>query len=167
MQSDTIGTSKAAVPIPVYRELAAELQAAQAKIIQLQSQNDRLAKQNQVLTAEIQTIINAHHQSQAIIREAQELNQATINQAQEQSYTTINQAQAKIEALFQTPKPKEQEEVVIDESQIAHRTVEPASMPGEMTETAPLNRGWLVLLISVIVIISFGAGYLIIKASQR
>ncbi len=148
MQSDTTSTSKAAVPIPVYRELAAELQAAQAKIIQLQNQNDRLVKENKLLTEEFETIFNAYSQSQKTIKESQE----------------------RLRALFQPSKVNEQEEVVIDESEIArHRveTVQSATVPPEMTETAPLNRSWMTVLICVIVIISFGAGYLLIKASQQ
>lgn len=156
MQSETIGTSKAAVPIPVYRELAAELQAAQAKIIQLQHQNDRLAQENKVLAEELENVFNAHYQSQKTIREAQE-----------QSRSLINASQERVKTLFQPPQTQEQQEVVVDESQINRPTIESASPSPGLTESAPLNRGWFTLLICVIVIISFGAGYLLIKASQQ
>ncbi len=168
MQSDTIGTSKAAVPIPVYRELAAELQAAQAKIIQLQNQNDRLTKQNQILIDALETIVNAHNQSQDRISAQLQ----AIIQAQTDSREQVRSAQERLQALLQPPQSHEQREVVIDEAEIAsHRveaveTIESSSVLPEITDTAPLNRGWLILLICAIVIISFGAGYLLITANR-
>jgi predicted nuclease with TOPRIM domain len=156
MQSDTTSTSKAAVPIPVYRELAAELQAAQAKIIQLQNQNDRLVKENKILAEELENLFNAYNQSQE-----------TIKEAHEQSQSIINTSQERLRTLFQPPKTKEQQEIVVDESQITRPTIESAAVPPEMTETAPLNRSWMTLLICMIVLISFSAGYFLIKASQK
>ncbi|MEL6167037.1 MAG: hypothetical protein AAFR37_26060, partial [Cyanobacteria bacterium J06628_3] len=49
----------ASVPLSVYRELAAELQATQAAIHQLNQQNEHLAQENHVLRQEIAKTVNA------------------------------------------------------------------------------------------------------------
>lgn len=49
--------SSASVPLSVYRELAAELQAAQALLNSLNVQNQQLEKQNRHLRQEIETVV--------------------------------------------------------------------------------------------------------------
>ncbi|MCP2730863.1 hypothetical protein [Limnofasciculus baicalensis] len=55
------------VPISVYRELAAELQAAQAMLDSLNSQNQQLVKQNQQLRQEVEKVLNATHNLQQVV----------------------------------------------------------------------------------------------------
>ncbi|MCS6959023.1 MAG: hypothetical protein RMK91_03135 [Pseudanabaenaceae cyanobacterium SKYGB_i_bin29] len=149
MQSDTVGKSKAGVPIPIYRELAAELQAAQAKIVQLQQQNDRLTRQNQALQEELQAILSAHNQTHMVVLAAQD----------------------RLNSLFPPPQTGEEQEIVIDPETevppeaVVAQTVAPTPVP--MTESVPLNRTWLILLVAGILIVSFGAGYFLIKAGQK
>ncbi len=151
MQSDTIGKSKAGVPIPIYRELAAELQAAQAKIVQLQQQNDRLTRHNQALQEELQAILTAHSHTHSAILAAQE----------------------RLTSLFPPPQTKEEQEIVIDTPEdirpaaVVTQTVAPSAPQVTLTESVPLNRSWLLLLVTVIVLVSFGAGYFLIRAGQR
>lgn len=49
--------STAAVPISVYRELAAELQTTQAELYQLRSENQRLVEQNRSLRQEADRVV--------------------------------------------------------------------------------------------------------------
>jgi hypothetical protein len=58
---------QASVPISVYRELAAELQSVQAKLSFFQLQNDRLAKQNQLLLKEFEAIAESTQKVQSIV----------------------------------------------------------------------------------------------------
>lgn len=55
------------VPISVYRELAAELQAAQAMLDSLNSQNQQLVKQNQQLRQEVEKVLHATHNLQQVV----------------------------------------------------------------------------------------------------
>lgn len=55
------------VPISVYRELAAELQAAQAMLDSLNAQNQQLTKQNQHLRQEFDRVIQSAMQAQQVV----------------------------------------------------------------------------------------------------
>lgn len=55
------------VPIPVYRELAAELQATKAMLESLNAQNQALTRQNALLKQEVQTIVQSALNLQQVI----------------------------------------------------------------------------------------------------
>lgn len=55
------------VPIPVYRELAAELQATKAMLESLNAQNQALVRQNALLRKEVQTIVQSAFQLQSLM----------------------------------------------------------------------------------------------------
>lgn len=57
----------ASVPISVYRELAAELQAAQATIDTLKSQNQQLVKQNHQLQQQVDKVVQSAQHLQQIV----------------------------------------------------------------------------------------------------
>jgi TolA-binding protein len=57
----------ASVPISVYRELAAELQAAQTTIDSLRSQNQQLVKQNQQLQQQVEKVVHSAQHLQQIV----------------------------------------------------------------------------------------------------
>jgi len=61
---------QASVPVTVYRELAAELQSAQAKLSFFQLQNDQLTKQNQMLLQEFEAIAQSTDRVQAILTQS-------------------------------------------------------------------------------------------------
>ena len=61
---------QASVPVTVYRELAAELQSAQAKLSFFQLQNEQLTRQNQMLLQEFEAIAQSTDRS---IKKKQEL----------------------------------------------------------------------------------------------
>src|ERR671932_193136 len=55
------------VPISVYRELAAELQTAQAMLDSLKAQNQQLVKQNQQLRQEVEKVVQSAQHLQQIV----------------------------------------------------------------------------------------------------
>ncbi|MBE9128845.1 MULTISPECIES: hypothetical protein [unclassified Coleofasciculus] len=55
------------VPISVYRELAAELQAAQAMLDSLNGQNKQLVKQNQQLRQEVENVLKSAQHLQQVV----------------------------------------------------------------------------------------------------
>ncbi len=61
---------QASVPVTVYRELAAELQSAQAKLSFFQLQNEQLTKQNQMLLQEFEAIAQSTDRVQAILTQS-------------------------------------------------------------------------------------------------
>lgn len=67
------------VPISVYRELAAELQAAQAMLNSLNAQNQRLERQNQQLRQEIEKVVQH-------IMHLQQVVDATVVSAEDRPY---------------------------------------------------------------------------------
>jgi hypothetical protein len=58
------GTYKPSVPMWVYRQLSQELNSTQAKLAEIESEKDRLYKQNQILVKELSAIAKANHQIQ-------------------------------------------------------------------------------------------------------
>jgi hypothetical protein len=61
---------QASVPVTVYRELAAELQSAQAKLSFFQLQNEQLTKQNQMLLQEFEAIAQSTDRVQTILTQS-------------------------------------------------------------------------------------------------
>ncbi|PZU98296.1 MAG: hypothetical protein DCE90_04030 [Pseudanabaena sp.] len=61
---------QASVPVTVYRELAAELQSAQAKLSFFQLQNEQLTRQNQMLLQEFEAIAQSTDRVQAILSQS-------------------------------------------------------------------------------------------------
>ena len=60
-------TYSPSVPISVYRELAAELHAAQAMLESLKAQNQQLVKQNQQLRQEVEKVVHSAQHLQQIV----------------------------------------------------------------------------------------------------
>ena len=61
---------QASVPVTVYRELAAELQSAQAKLSFFSLQNEQLTKQNHMLLQEFEIIAQSTDRVQAILTQS-------------------------------------------------------------------------------------------------
>ncbi len=61
---------QASVPVTVYRELAAELQSAQAKLSFFQLQNEQLTRQNQMLLQEFEAIAQSTDRVKAILAQS-------------------------------------------------------------------------------------------------
>lgn len=61
---------QASVPVTVYRELAAELQSAQAKLSFFHLQNEQLTKQNHMLLQEFEVIAQSTDRVQAILTQS-------------------------------------------------------------------------------------------------
>jgi uncharacterized protein YhaN len=66
----TPASYQASVPVTVYKELAAELQSAQAKLSFFQLQNEQLTRQNQMLLQEFEAIAQSTDRIQAILTQA-------------------------------------------------------------------------------------------------
>ena len=169
------------VPISLYREATAELQAAQIKLESLKVHNEQLMQQNQKLRIEIEKVINSAMQLQEALNAAQSVTQVAQPQIPSfpDSQSTVNTITSnylnsgfKVDAPetsssspslpFTEPKPKEPdfpEHLFTEESDKSRY-----SRFSSATQVSNLNGIWLVVAVCLIVIAAFGAaGYLFVR----
>jgi len=73
---------RASVPISVYRELAAELQTAEAMLDSLNAQNQQLVQQNQHLRQEIEKVVQSALHMQQVVASLQSVNRREFSYVQ-------------------------------------------------------------------------------------
>jgi len=148
-----------AVPISVYRELAAQLQAKEALIDSLNARNQHLTQQNQQLRQEIEKAVQS-------ILELRQFANATIavtrtyakdstfdhsSHPMQRNYAPPSKVQSMRTGSVFSGKLFTQQEV----GRYRRR-----SQPGSAKE---INGWWLAIAIVLIVVTAFGAGYLIVR----
>ncbi|AVH62954.1 hypothetical protein CDG77_00060 [Nostoc sp. 'Peltigera membranacea cyanobiont' 213] len=171
------------VPLSVYRELSAELQAAQARLNALTTQNQQLAQENQLLRQEIIKVAESFSHLQNFVD-----SQATPSYHQaSQAYSGVKRAtkQPGTEAPprqqvahprppvvpkappeksrrqnFSTPVMEInfpiQEPIFIEEQQVSYySTTEP--------DAKGLSGWWLIITILLIMLTAFSAGYFVVR----
>ncbi|MBO3458309.1 hypothetical protein G7B40_004850 [Aetokthonos hydrillicola Thurmond2011] len=168
-----IGTTQPyspSVPLSIYRDLASELQACQARINEFAAQNKELAQENQVLRQEIAKAVQSvlHLQQLLDYRTASDYNQAFNYypdfQSQPKHPPTVTQQHV---AHQQSPRPP----VVTSSDEISSSMSETFFIEEEEVNYYPLSEpeasevsGWkLVITILLIILMGFGAGYLIVR----
>lgn len=149
-----------AVPLSVYRELAAELQATQAMLDSLHAQNQHLRKQNQGLQHEVEVIVQSTHKMQRIAGVTPGL---TTNARPE--VPTVAPTRA-----VEPAAPSSTSSTLVPAQQIASLnklfTGQEEIMP--RPDLSPERSGeisgwWLIGLIVLIVLSAFGTGFLLVK----
>lgn len=177
----------ATVPLSVYRDLAAELQAAQAHIQQLTAQNQQIVRENQLLRQEIANTVQAvmHLQNIANGRQpinANYINQHYINQDTPNSHSDFSGQQGLKTPINEVHRPAKPNRGAVRSQPPAKRGVRQnfsAYTPQPETvyieeqeisyysdadaETSAMNSWWMLLAIALIVLTAFGAGYLVVK----
>ncbi|MEG4572909.1 hypothetical protein QUA56_09440 [Microcoleus sp. N3A4] len=174
------------VPISLYREVTAELQAAQAMLDSLKTHNQQLVQQNQQLRREVETVVQVSQQLQQVVNSAQSLTQTGMPQmppvkfnfsvepaplapATSQTNSALPQAPpAPGTVSFPFPLPEAEptassmpqplpEKLFTDVPEIPYRL---RSKPKKASDLSGL---WLAIAIFLIVIAAFGAGYLVVR----
>ena len=160
----------ASVPLSVYRELAAELQAAQAAIHQLNLKNEHLAQENHVLRQEIAKTVNA-------VLHLQNAVNSSVNVANHQNGPVArNEKQYVPQQKRQNVPPKRVKrprrspvaprvtefiepfpEPIFIEEQEASYYYSDDSVPSEV------SGWWLIFAIFLIIVMGFGAGYVVVR----
>ena len=151
-----------AVPISVYRELAAELQAAKSMSDLLNAQNQQLTQQNQQLRQEIAKAVESILRLEQVVK-----SQKATNHSASVPKRTAPKSKHK------TPKPTEHPlpfpisktpvagETVIEQEQHRYRHQQDI-------ETSGAVNGWfLVLAIILIMLTAFSAGYFLMRPLVR
>jgi len=150
------------VPISVYRELSAELQAAQAMLEVLNSQNQQLLQQNQRLHQEIEKVVQSAHNLQQVagipFAGMPTLNGSNLPMISpkplglpEANHTwSGNRSLPPVQAIAP-------EDLAIEQEEGRNRRISANS------KTSDVN-GWMLLLaILLIIITAFGTSFLIIR----
>ncbi len=159
------------VPISVYRELAAELQATKAMLDSLNSQNQRLTQQNQQLQQEVGRVVQSALHLQQVV----------------DSFQSNRPTSSRVSSPMDTPSDLFRGQSSRPSSQPIPSTTNPVSFPpldeaDPLTDalfsqqeepkprltrsaTAPKDMGglWLTITITVIIITAFGAGFLVVR----
>ncbi|MEA5506620.1 hypothetical protein VB735_26670 [Halotia wernerae UHCC 0503] len=173
------------VPISVYRELAAELQATQARLDALTGRNQQIVQENQLLRQEITKVVQSFLHLQNLVGSpatsnyhqtprASANNQATeARPPQQVSRSRQPVVPARVAPVtaevpshknrpsgFSVPvgeiNPPIPETVYIEEQEVSY-------YPPKHQETKEFSGWWLAITILLIMFTAFGAGYLIVR----
>lgn len=169
------------VPLYVYRELAAELEATQAKLDALTAKNHQLAQENQCLRQEIIKVLQSVSQLQNLVDLRSTGNpdpgysQPATSEVKNPPKQPKNQARHRPKPARprqpEAPKAKRRPDYAVPLVEISSGLPEtvfieeqPVSYyPFMAAETKGTNGWWLVVTIVLIMLTAFGAGYLIVR----
>ncbi|MEH2112851.1 cell division protein ZapB [Nostoc sp.] len=171
------------VPLSVYRELSTELQAAQARLNALTTQNQQLAQENQLLRQEItkvvesfsrlQNFVDSHttptyHQATQASGDFQSAAKQPVAPARPRqqvspSRPSVSKAPPEKSRRQNFPTPATEinfpipEPVFIEEQQVSYyySTTEP--------DAKGINGWWLIITILLIMLTAFSAGYFVVR----
>ncbi|WP_416673192.1 hypothetical protein [Egbenema bharatensis] len=162
----------ASVPLSVYRELAAELQATRAMVDSLNSKNQDLTLQNQRLRQEIQRFVKAAMNLQVLV----EPTQSSVN-GQPATHPATAQAANPPTGKPRRGKPQSGGDYstlpTLEETaaasavaaqlrspEVAQPVTEPEAPPRPKRDFSGL---WLTFIVIAIMVSAFGAGFLVVR----
>jgi len=163
------------VPISVYRELAAELQATKTLLDSLNNQNQQLTQQNQQLRQELERVVQAALNSRQVAdslkipgwgKSPAHAHPSAHPEAQVEPMRPVPRTQRTGRSTPQgEPKPAKrppEPPILSDELFTEQPAVHPRSQRQETT-AKEMGGFWLTLLITAIVITAFGAGFMVVR----
>lgn len=144
-----------AVPLSVYRELAAELQAVEAMLDSLDAQNQQLAKQNQQLRQEIEKAVQSVVHLKQV---ADSVGADGWNHVRPTSdFRPRPPKPAPGARPMHRPRPPSGVQMFTEQEQGRYRR-------RSQLETASQTNGWwLAITILLIMVTAFSAGYLLVR----
>ncbi|MEP6487598.1 hypothetical protein NDI43_04770 [Microcoleus vaginatus GB2-A3] len=171
------------VPISLYREVTAELQAAQAMVDSLKTHNQQLVQQNQQLRREVETVVQVSQQLQQVVNSAQSVTQTGMPQmpsvkfnfsvqppppppATSQTNSAVPQPPQTVAFPFPLPEPEPTPASIpqpLPEKLFTEVPETPYRVRPLLKKTSDLSGLWLAIAIFLIVIAAFGAGYLVVR----
>jgi len=176
-------TYSPSVPISLYREVTAELQAAQAMLDSLKTHNQQLVQQNQQLRREVETVVQVSQQLQQAVNSAQSVTQTGMPQMPSVKFnfsvepeppepvtsrtsSTVPQPPQTVAFPFPVPEasptappmPETLPEKLFSEVQET-----PYRIRSQPKKASDLSGLWLAIAIFLIVIAAFGTGYLVVR----
>ncbi|WP_199315313.1 hypothetical protein [Aerosakkonema funiforme] len=180
------GAYSPSVPISLYRELAAELQATKVMLDSLNNQNQQLSQHNQQLRREIEKVVHAALHLQQTADTSTTVGWSQIPHSYPETHPELRPEPTRpIQEARPMPRRRSsvppatpsasavdtanifadmepavspfQEKMVIEQPEVRPRR---RSQPEKSSE---VNGWWLTLAIVMIVVTAFGAGYLIMR----
>ena len=165
------------IPISVYREATAELQATQIKLESLKVHNEQLIQQNQKLRREFEKVIHSATQLQVIINSSVLVTQPQMSSFPNSELKVDTFRDNSFNSDFEVDSPETSSSspsLPFTDSKKADPdfpeylyTEEPDissySKTSNSTQVSDLNGIWLVVAICLIVIAAFGAGYWVVR----
>ncbi|MDF0556905.1 hypothetical protein [Kamptonema sp. UHCC 0994] len=175
-------TYSPSVPISLYREVAAELQAAQAMLESLKTHNQQLVQQNQQLRREVETVVHAALQLQQAVNSAQAVSQIGMpqmppvrvnfnpepprpNPAPLHISNSIPEpipAPSSLELPFPFPE-SEPTAPHLSEKLYTEQPERPYRLRTQPKKGSEISGLWLAAAIFLIVVAAFGAGYWVVR----
>ena len=150
------------VPVSVYRELAAELQATKAMVDSLSAQNTHLTNQNHILRQNIHQMVQValqlgHHAGVAHPAEVEMTLAPPVTELPSQGQPQAIQSVAE-------PKPRPLKRTKAGLSKVfTEQTGENRRYSLEASTSGSLSTLWLIVSIAIIILTAFGAGFLIMR----
>lgn len=169
------GSYSPSVPISVYRELAAELQAAEGKLESLNAQNQQLVLQNQQLRQEIDKAVKYVLDIQQVVDTAGMVNQIptnTVNFKPELSRPVsvprlmhrLSQPLSPVQNTVIHPSYLPTDEANPENTKVfTEQKEERSSQRSQLENASEISGWWLAITILLIVATAFSAGYFIVK----
>ena len=171
------------VPISLYREVTAELQAAQAMLDSLKTHNQQLVQQNQLLRREVETVVQVSQQLQQVVNSAQSVTQTGIPQMPSVKFnfsvepelpapvtsrinSTVPQPPQTVAFPFPLPEPSPTAASIpepLPEKLFTEVPETPYRVRSQPKKASDLSGLWLAIAIFLIVIAAFGGGYLVVR----
>ena len=155
-------TYSPSVPLSVYRELAADLQAVEAMLDSLDAQNQQLAKQNQQLRQEIEKAVQSVLHLKQIANSAPQSNR--LVSGTRQMYRSSRPPSGVRSAVKGSPPFLFREASSVYSKKMFTEQKQGQYGRRSQPDTASQISGWwLAIAILLIIATAFGAGYLIVR----
>ncbi|MBD2456204.1 hypothetical protein H6G80_19265 [Nostoc sp. FACHB-87] len=168
------------VPLYVYRELAAELEATQAQLDALNAKNQQLVQENKFLRQEIAKVLQSVSQLQKLVDfrvpESKDSNPPSRASGEVKNFPKQPKKEARPRSQSARPRPAappkakrrpfplpvveigspQPETIFIEEQPVSY-------YPSREPEKREINGWGLVITIVLVMLTAFGAGYLIVR----
>ena len=158
------GYAPSAVPMPVHRQVVAELDSATQQIQTLISENQALQQQNQDLKTEIERVVKAVRRLQGLAEGSPNYNSsgsAPWEEVPENDRTV---------PYYESPSPKSNYGSIVRDTRLQLSPEAPDVDDAELNTTlqrsehrSDLGGWWMMLTILLIVVTAFGTGFLIVR----
>jgi hypothetical protein len=143
------------VPIPVYRELAAELQATRVMLEALNTKNQQLSQQNQQLRQEVGRVVQLGSNLRHWVESAPAAESAKPSRPAPSPEST---AESTAIAAKLRDTVLISDELFTEEGLAPHQPDSPESKSAKN-----LNGLWLTFTVLLVIVTAFGAGFLLMK----
>ncbi|GAA6614567.1 hypothetical protein [Scytonema sp. NUACC26] len=169
--SATTPSYSPSVPLSVYRDLASELHTVRANLNSLSAQNQQLVQENELLRQEISKAVESILHLQKLVDSQPKVSYSqapppSSHDSKPQAKKQMTQPSSKKQVFRPRPLAVTNEvEIDLPTPQSVYVEEQEASyyLQDEEPEPSQLNSWWFIVAILFIIVMGFGAGYLIVR----